>query len=67
MGKRSVLRDRQNGTVLASGMTDQYGVGSRFFTCEQRPVNVWVEGDNWLVSEELRGPDDSQTGKEVKA
>jgi type VI secretion system secreted protein VgrG len=56
----------KSGTVLASGRTDQFGVGSRFFTREQRPVSVWVEGNEWLVSEELRGPNDSQVGEEAK-
>jgi type VI secretion system secreted protein VgrG len=57
----------KNGTILASGPTDQYGVGSRFFTREQCPVDVWVEGDEWLASEELRGPNDSQAEGDATA
>ncbi|WP_347555293.1 type VI secretion system Vgr family protein [Robbsia sp. KACC 23696] len=42
------------GTTLACGETDQYGVGSRFFTASEQPVHAWVEGDEWLVSEEIQ-------------
>ncbi|MEM5424523.1 type VI secretion system Vgr family protein [Paraburkholderia ferrariae] len=48
----------QQGTVIASGVTDQFGVGSRFFTRESQQVDVWVESEKWRVSEEEHLSDD---------
>jgi hypothetical protein len=50
----------KDGIVLASGVTDQYGVGSRFFAKGKTEVDIWVEGDDWLISEELTQPNDVQ-------
>jgi type VI secretion system secreted protein VgrG len=47
------------GAVIASGVTDRFGQGERFFTREQEDVHVWMEKDEWLSSEELEAPADA--------
>jgi type VI secretion system secreted protein VgrG len=55
----------QQGTVIASDVTDRFGVGNRFFTRESQQVDIWVEGEKWHVSEEERWPDDQQLRDET--
>ncbi|WP_341774471.1 type VI secretion system Vgr family protein [Burkholderia gladioli] len=45
-----------SGTIIASGTTDAFGNGERFFTREQEPVDIWMEKDEWLATEEIQSP-----------
>lgn len=48
----------KSGTTLASGTTDRFGTSPRFYTKEQEQVDIWVEGNEWLATEELREPNE---------